>query len=424
MSRKGFGENLSANAGLDARRYMMLFVDNINLFCAIVLIVTLCGVAVSYILPKKYEASSLVSVEQSVVSDLVKGIVVSPSVDAKMRLLTVYLLSRDMLLQVASALDLDLNARTPSERDLLAEELKKEVSITHDEKRGLFSIAYIDKNPVLARDFVNTITRFYIEGRTASKRQESYDATAFLGEQIRIYQKRIAEVQAEIDSFKSKKGMYLGLNEQFHRLKIKDNQQRLEVIRIRKVELQTKMELLTDRSALRDRLREGERALQSMQTKYTARHPDVIRLQESLKALREAVEQEAKNDDGANHDTAKYGSEYQSLAIELRSLGEMEENTKALLEKDNRDLQELPAIQTQLAELEQRRENERAIYQQLVERFGQSEVSKQMELQDKSISFNVIEAAVVPANHKFPLRYLIILGSMMLGGCLAGDASS
>ena len=415
MSRKGLYEKQSADAGVDIRRYLMLFVDNINLFCAIVLIFSLCGIVVSYILPKKYEANSLVSVEQSVVSDLVKGIVISPSVDAKMRLLKVYLLSRDMLLQVASALDMDLEARTPSQKDLLADTLKKEVSITHDERRGLFSIAYVDKNPVLARDFVNTMTRFYIEGRTASKRQESYDATAFLGEQIQLFQKRISEVQAEIDTFKSQKGMYLGLNEQLLRQKIRETEQRLEHIRIRKTELQTKMALLTDQSTLRDKLRAREVSLQTLLSAYTERHPAVIRIQEDIKSLRETIEQESKNED-----SSKYGSEYQGLSIELRSLAEIEENLKALLAEDNRDLQELPSIRTQLSDLEQRRDNERTIYQQLVARFGQSEVSKQMELQDKAVSFNVIEAAVVPTNHKFPLRYMIILGSIVLGFCFAG----
>jgi hypothetical protein len=60
------------------------------------------------------------------------------------------------------------------------------------------------------------------------------------------------------------------------------------------------------------------------------------------------------------------------------------------------------------------------IYEQLVARFGQSEVSNQMELQDKAVSFRVIDAAVTPTAHIFPKRYLWMIGGIMLGFVLAG----
>lgn len=399
----------SGNGGnLDISRLMKLLAVNIRGFCGIVLATALIAVIISYTLPKRYQAMSTVSVEQNVVSDLVKGIAVTPSVDTKLRLLNVYLLSRNVLLKVASTLDMDLEHTTPAGQEELIRKLRGRVTISRDEKKGLFYIAYTDSNPVLARDFVNTMTRVYIEESTAAKRQESSAATTFLAEQIEVFQKRIEQAQVDIDNFKAQKGMYLGLNEQLLRQQIKDQEQRLDGMRIRKNELVTKMNLLLEESPAKVLIREKEAELKTLLASYTNQHPAVIRARKDIALLRAS--------DSSSE--IKSNPEYQSIVVELESLEALEKNLQATLDGNVRDLQELPSIRTQLAELEQRKQNETHIYEQLVARFGQSEVSKQMELQDKSVTFKVIDAAVEPTIHTFPKRHLFMLGGVFLGFAL------
>lgn len=414
MHNGSSGEKQPVEGKLDVQRYIALFWDNIYIFCFIVLCVSVCGFFVSYALPKRYQALSTVSIEQNVVSDLVKGIAITPSVTAKMRLLSVHLLSRDLLAKVAAKLDMDLLYTTPSRKEMLIQSLRANIRISHDEKKGLFTISYTNSNPVLARNFVNTLTQLYIEESTAAKREESFAATDFLSEQIKVFQKRIDEAQFEIDAFKSAKGMYLGLNEQLLRQQIKDNEQRRESLQIRKNELTAKLNFLLEqkRDQYRDQVRALELQLQSLRSVYTDRHPSVVRMTDEIAHLRKLARQESKDE----VDDVKNSLEYQTLQVELHSLEEMERNLLLAWDKDMKELQQLPSIRTQLAELQQRKNNETSIYEQLVSRFGQSEVAKQMELQDKAVTFNVIDAAVTPTKHIFPLRYLYILGSIA-GGC-------
>lgn len=402
-------------ASPDPRRYVTLLLADTTLICGIVAAVSVIAFVLSYALPKRYSAESTVSIEQNIVSDLVKGIAVTPSAESKMRLLSVHLLSRNILEKVASTLDMDLTARTHQQREALILSLRGRIDIRHDVKRGLFTVSYTDNNPVLARDFVNTMTRLYIEESTAEKRQESYDATDFLNEQIRMFQKRIEEAQIAIDSFKSQKGMYLGLNEQLLRQQISQQEQRLEELRIRRNELTAKQALLTDKAVLAEQLRTKELALRTARAAYTERHPAVKRLMLDIQKLKESV---ATSDDAPSESPAS--AEYLSVKVELQSIAEMEANLAASLAENVNELKELPAIRTELAELEQRKANEMRIYEQLVARFGQSEVSKQMELQDKAVSFRVIDAAVVPTVHIFPRRYLFMLGGIVVGFALAG----
>lgn len=408
-------DSSSSQPKLDVFRYLSLFMLNAKVCCAIIIACAILAVAISYALPKRYQATSTISVEQSVISDLVKGIAVTPSMESKLRLLNVYLLSRNLLLKIASILDMDLDVTTPAQREQLVQKMRDNVRITRDEKRGLFYISYTDTNPVQARDFVNTMTRVYIEDSTATKRQESYDATAFLGEQIEMFQKRIEQAQVDIDAFKSEKGMYLGLNEPVLRQQIKSLEQRIDELSIRKAELIAKRNLLLQQPQKMDALRAKEMALANMRASYTDQHPSVIRLVEEIRVLRESLEEEKMLQD----ETTINSPEYQLLTLEIQSLEETENGLQATLKESLNDLQELPAIRTRLAELEQRKTNETHIYEQLVGRFGQSEVSKQMEMQDKSVTLRVIDAAVIPTVHSFPPRHLIILGGIVLGFALA-----
>ncbi len=411
MSMPGQSE---ANA---VNRYMSILRSGSTAFCLIASAVALAALIASYLLPRKYQATSTVSIEQNVVSDLVKGIAVTPSMDARLRILNVSLLSRNRLLSVASALDMDLKANTPVEQEKMVEELRSNITIAREDKKGLFFISYTDTNPVLARDFVNTIIRQYIEESTASKRRESFDATSFLSGQIETFQKRIEQAQSNVDEFKARKGMYLGVNEQLLRQQIKEIEERLEDIRIRKGECQVKLELAGSNSRLQDQLLEREIKMQSLLGSYTRRHPAVMRLREEIRAIKQAIELEKTEKPAAEAD---YNAEQLKLKTEMKSLGEMEANLRVKLDQNIKDLQELPSIRTELAALEQQKINETAIYQQLVARLGQSEVSKQMELQDKSITFNVIDSAVLPTRFISPKRQLIILGGMLAGLALAG----
>ncbi len=72
-----------------------------------------------------------------------------------------------------------------------------------------------------------------------------------------------------------------------------------------------------------------------------------------------------------------------------------------------------------LADMERQRGTNRKIYEELILRHGKSEVSKQMEIQDKGATFNIIDPAVLPTKPVSPNRVRI-----MLLGILAGFAGA
>lgn len=137
------------------------------------------GVITSYVLPRKYEAQSTVFIEQSVISELVKGIATTPSMEAKIKVLTVAMLSRETLFKVMRILDKDVEFASDMDREAYIKDLRERITIRLDEKRGIFFISFQDSDPRYARDFVNTITQVYIESNTASKRTNPWKRPAF-----------------------------------------------------------------------------------------------------------------------------------------------------------------------------------------------------------------------------------------------------
>ncbi|QGY39185.1 polysaccharide chain length determinant protein [Pseudodesulfovibrio cashew] len=397
--------------GFDVMRYVSLVLERKGLLVLIALPIMFSAIITCYVIPKKYEAESTVFIEQNVISDLVKGIAITPSMEMKIKAIKVTMLSRSMLLNVIKALDLDLNAKTDRMLDGLIASLQQRIRIRLDEKRGVFMISFADADPVLARNVVNTLTRLYIEENTSTKRKESFEATQFLAEQIEVFKKRIDAAEKEIDAYKLEAGVVLSSNEPALRAEIENAEQEMEGVRIRVNALTTSRNLLLSNTPLKRQLEEQEKSLETLLGRYTKNHPRVRQLEAAIAENRRQI-----RTDGQRELDAVYRSpEYQSIKVELASLENRQKNLQEEIDKNKEIIQKIPGARSQLAELERKRRNETIIYEQLVSRYGRSEVSKEMELQDKAMTFRVLDPAVVPSAPSSPNRPLIILLGIVAG---------
>ena len=392
---------------LELERYCRLLLRRKRLLVLVTLLVMTLGMVISYVLPKKYEAESTVFIEQSVISDLVKGIAITPSMDAKIRVLAVSMLSRETLAKVLRILDKDVQFTSDAQREVYLEALRKRITIKLDEKRGVFFISFTDPDPRFSRDLVNTITQVYIESNTASKRGESLDATRFLSEQIESFKKRIDTVEEEINAYKAEHGMQLAVDETMVRFEIAEAEKKLEAIRARRFELETQERLMPSGGGQGSALGDMERQLAGLLTTYTENHPKVVRLRGEIAALKTNP-----------HAPVGYGAAAQTrgmIKAELEANKVQEETQLKAIEDKRQLLREIPTIRTGLNEFQRKKDNETQIYSQLVTRYGQSEVSKQMEMENKSMTFRIVDPAVLPEKPVSPNRPLIMLGSLVAG---------
>jgi hypothetical protein len=93
------------------------------------------------------------------------------------------LLSRPNIEKLISKTDLDLSARTPSDRERLVSSLAADIHLW-PQTQNLFSISYRNPSPRLAHDVVQTVLAIFVESATSVSRTDMENARRFLGHQI------------------------------------------------------------------------------------------------------------------------------------------------------------------------------------------------------------------------------------------------
>jgi len=78
-------------------------------------------------------------------------------------------------------------------------------------------------------------------------------------------------------------------------------------------------------------------------------------------------------------------------------------------------LREIPVNRKELTVLTQERDSVKTIYQELLQRLGQSEVSKQMEIGDKTATFRIVDPARFPQNPVSPNMPRMIFLAIVAG---------
>jgi polysaccharide biosynthesis transport protein len=390
---------------LDYKKYLKLILKKRYLFVSLALII-MAGVAVtSYILPEKYESKCTVFIEKSVISELVKGIAVTPSFEDKLRVLAYTLKSRTLLLKVFSDLGLNPDKQGKGQEEKMVRDFQSRTDIKLKDREGLFVVSFSDSDPLFARDFVNALVRRYVEGNVASKREESYDATRFLGEQITTVKAKLDEIEARVNSYKRDSGSVLAQSESTVLAEMGQAQQRIDEIEIKRRQLESLQSLSRKNDPLKAKLAVLKKKQQELGLVYTDNHPEVIETNNEIAAVRQQLQPGSARADSENSPSP----EMEKISMELNSLRDIENNQRRFIASKMSLLRNIPAARTGLDELERERNVQKNLYEQLVAKYGQSEVSTQMEVQDKATTFRIVDPAILPTKPYSPQRIKMIL---------------
>jgi succinoglycan biosynthesis transport protein ExoP len=399
---------------LDYKKYLQLIISRKELFLSLALLIMTVGIIISYVLPRKYQASSTVFIEKNVISELVKGIAATPSMDDTINVLTYAITSRTLLTKVADSLDMDVSRGNNTDMEAVIKKLQKNTTVKVKD-RNLFTISYTDKDPRTARDYVNALVRLYIEENSSSKRGESYDATKFLSEQIDTFKVKLEKAEKELNDYKRDKGGIISVDEGRLFQEINTSQQKLYDLELQRRQLEAKRGV-TRKSGdpLEARMNALQRRLDELRVDYSEGYPEIIKIKGDIETVREQM----KSKTGKEHQSLE-PLELERIESEIAAIKSSEDSLRRYISTNQRLLQSLPSAKAGLEELETAKRNQKNIYDQLFSRHGQSEVSKQMEVQDKSTTFRIVDVAVLPKKPVSPNRLKI-----MLMGIIGGIAAS
>lgn len=374
--------------------------------------------AYSFTLPKKYSADTTVFIERNVIDSLVRGIAVSPDINDRIRVLRYAILSRDLVTKALEEIDSDIFTKSEAEQqEYITQLIDKRINLR---VRGqeLFILSIVDKDPAFAQGFVNALVSKYVEDNLTSKREETYGANRFLQEQITTFKLKLEAAEDKIIDFRKKNGVYFSVDEGATLANIRQIENQIEELELnqemmtaRKKQIKEQLagipetiDMVSESSAEGGRLAEMETQLANLLLRYTDNYPEVIRLKSEIENLKKQLTQPKEQEkDNSRTRLTSMNPLYQELQgqvfqidAELSSLAARKLNFQRTIAKREKELQDVPTARKELGILVQERDSVRNIYNDLLGRMSQSEVSKQMEIANKTATFRIVDAAVLP----------------------------
>ncbi len=421
-------ENNSLN---EVFKYLRLIYKRRYLFLLVSLLVMSAGIGAAYLKPKQYKGDSTVFIEENVIKNLVKGLAVTPDMSDRIRVLRYALLSRDLIQKTINDLDIDLGIKNEAQRQEFITKLQQRTDIKI-KNSDLFIVSITDQNPVFAQKYINTLISKYVEENISAKREETYGANRFLDEQLVLFKTKLDNAENAIIEFRKKQGIFSAVDEGTLLADIKTYEKSIEELNLSLGTLVARKKRLESQKAGTDptialfseRQKDNRVALLharigQLLVTYTEDYPEVVKLKAEIDALKSRGE---SGDDPAESTTTAVNPLYQEIQqkiyeteAEMAALTARRDRLQELRAEKELELQNVPETRKKLAVLTQERDSYKKIHEELLMRMGQSEVSKQMEIGDKTTTFRVVDPAVFPREPVSPNMIKMIVLAIAAG---------
>lgn len=416
------------------------------------IVMTIVGIY-GFTRPKIYQADSTVFIEKSVIDSLVKGIAVTPNISSRIRVLQYALSSRDLIVKTLEEIDSDIFTKSNAEQQNYIASLREKTKI-YVRGNDLFTVSLQSQDPSFLPKYINTLVGKYVEENISSKREEAYGANRFLDEQINLFKDKLEKAEDAIIEFRKKQGLYFNVDEKSTVEEIKSYMSEIEKIELALETLKAQKKQLKEQLATMSpkiesffgddfsldpvdsdpQLAAMERKLSDLRLRYTDNYPEIVRLKLEIEALRKRLEEEPDaqqqvplpdkegSEASASMNPLYLDVQQRLLAIQsdITSAQSKKQNLQRLIAKREKALHEVPEKRKALKVLIEERDSYQKVYQDLLSRMGQSEVSKQMEIGNKTATFRVVDPAVYPEVPVSPNMMKFFLLAVVGGiGCAA-----
>jgi len=421
-------------------------------------VIALAALAVGIALPRKFESSTTILVQESnIVTGLMEGRAVATGIADRAGIAREVIFSRKVMNDILAAGGWMERKPPPSpvEQDRLIENITNRTEITSP-RDNLIQIAYSDSDPERAFKVTERLAELFIQESLAAKERESRNAFEFIDGQVQSYHKKLTDAEEKLKNYReanidARPGGEADSNARIVQLRNQVEQARLELMeqRSRQSALSSQVSgeseitsVQTRASAYRVQLAELQNQLDKLLLTYTDDYPDVVRIRHQIQDLREALAREDQqrktrspgNGPSPTDDSIQYNPLYQDLKSKLNEASRNSSATSSRLSATeqmlNTELERSKRIadsEAELSELTRDYEVNRDIYQDLLKRRENARVSMDLDQTQQGLTFRIQEPAALPIRPS-GLRLLhfaiagLLLGVLTPFGLLFGYA--
>jgi polysaccharide chain length determinant protein (PEP-CTERM system associated) len=420
------------------------------------------GTAVAWILAPKYRSETVILIEQQKVPEHYVESNITADLQQRLQSMSEQILSRTRLLSLIDKFNLyGGNASHHPDPDALVERMRNDIKIemiTAEGRPGqlsAFKISYSAATPMLAREVTKEITSLFINENLQNREQSSEDTTSFLQSQLNEARQSLTEQEEKLRQFRTQ---HPGeLPEQL--------QGNLQILGGLQLQLQAANDALSQaeqhslylRSLLHQYQKSGQAGasdrpgsglnstlntqaqlaalraqLSDLQSRYTERYPDILRVKQQIAELEAQRARESASSPGETVSAADdvtgpaVSSSDASPVIQLSgelSANELQiKNEKAKIKRLEEQIEiyqsrlnSTPAREQEAAAVTRDYDQSRTYYETLLSKKLQSEMATNLEKRRQGEQFRIIDPPSLPKRPYWPNRLAFSFGGLATG---------
>lgn len=421
-------------------------------------------VLVSLLLPDVYVSSTLILVEPRDVPDDVVKEFVTASTEQRLNSIQETVLSRTNLLRIINQFPEGMDELRALEEQAQVERMRRRIAITitadrtsRDSIVPFFEISYQDTDPELAQKVTSRLASLFIEYDAKTREAQVFGTVDFLKNelekvsvQLRDAEKALSQLKDQyryelpeqleanlrtLDRLQEERKANSESYDRYMSLKLDLDRQLSETPPVITQQMQRQVggAARSTRSPLVEEYKTKERELKELSSKYTAKHPDVLRLKGELEALRGEIRPEdlVEIDQSVELEPTQISQPnplYQNLVSQLRQVNtelsisrEKRNWIEQEIQRFNRRVENTPKREQEIADLKRRYEGLSKQYDTLKANLNQAELAQSLESRQKGEQFQIVDPASYPVSPSKPNR-LWMLAVGLFGGLGFGAA--
>jgi polysaccharide chain length determinant protein (PEP-CTERM system associated) len=418
-------------------------------FCLCVII----GIILGFTLPKYYQAETLVLIQpQGVPKDYVQPIVTT-DIDSRLDAFSRQILSRSNLEKIMKNFNLftEPKYKTFFVEDKIADMRDRiSVALLRREVPGLpagyrgagnayaFTISFRGKDPEKVMKVTNALASYFIDENLRFRETESSGTNTFLEQELNSIRKDLATKEKELKVYREK---YMGeLPEQLESnlSMLTRIQEQLKGKETNLLNAKNKLAMLKDQinqgallfgqgvTVTNDgrittdfdkpiSLEQAKAMLSYLETRYTSKHPDIIRIKKIISDLEKNKQNNKNASDISQYIPANAKMEVENIKVNISTLTTDVSNLKTQIRGYEKRIENTPKREQEMKSLERDYNNIKENYNMLLNKKLETQIAINMDKKQKGEKFQILDPAMLPEKPVSPNMKMLFLLTLILG---------
>ncbi len=402
-------------------------------------------------LPDLFSSTATVLVEQQQIPEGFVKSSVTGEADTRLHMIREKLLNRASLLALVTRFDLYQELRKRTHDEAIADRMRRDITLEVKELQRQvygrdntfgFKVSYRGRDPETVATVANTLAAQYVEENLQMRNRQASEATTLLKKQLDDIKHRYDEQERGIAGFKQRHmgelpeqvevnlstlgrlNQELGLNSE-RQMRIVDRRERLGK-QLFDINSGGTASTAMSPDSLPYHLEKLRTELTELQTRASAKHPDVRRVQGEIAAIEKALAEttrEAKLDPAqaaailASPDDIKHA--LRESDHDLKNLGAEEQRLRQELAAYQRRVERSPQHAQEFQQLDRDYKMTRDLYSSVLQHYEDAQLAEAMEQTKYGGQMKIVDPAMPSKAPIAPNRLKLILGGLVLSLGLA-----